>query len=149
MRRADGLSSLRSSRRARSVYSIVQAKILSHFLRTERAFLALAHTLDHIGCEIVVLQFVEMGQDHLANVERLGAPGLFGQGVETAFNFFGKADGSGHVDTRILCIQCITRRRRSRNDHLRSILRAMKNTFAGRSPSRRMKYGYHSVPKGT
>src|SRR5580704_17925968 len=96
MRRADGLSSLRSSRRARSVYSIVQAKIQSHFLRTERAFLALAHTLDHIGCEIVVLQFVEMGQDHLANVERLGAPGLFGQGVETAFNFFGKADGSGH-----------------------------------------------------
>ncbi len=26
---------------------------------------------------------------------------------------------------------------------------AMKNTFAGRSPRRRMKYGYHSVPKGT
>jgi hypothetical protein len=31
----------------------------------------------------------------------------------------------------------------------RSRLRAMKKTFAGRSPNRRMKYGYHSVPKGT
>lgn len=28
------------------------------------------------------------------------------------------------------------------------MFRAMKNTFAGRSPSRRMKYGYHSVPNG-
>jgi hypothetical protein len=30
----------------------------------------------------------------------------------------------------------------------RNRLRAMKKTFAGRSPKRRMKYGYHSVPKG-
>jgi hypothetical protein len=28
-------------------------------------------------------------------------------------------------------------------------LRTMKSTFCGRSPSRRMKYGYHSVPNGT
>ena len=33
--------------------------------------------------------------------------------------------------------------------HFRSKFRAMKNTFAGRSPNRRMKYGYHSVPNGT
>ena len=33
--------------------------------------------------------------------------------------------------------------------YARSILRAMKNTFAGRSPRRRMKYGYHSEPNGT
>jgi hypothetical protein len=33
--------------------------------------------------------------------------------------------------------------------HFRNIFRAIKNTFAGRSPNRRMKYGYHSVPNGT
>ena len=33
--------------------------------------------------------------------------------------------------------------------YLRSIFLAMKNKLAGRSPSLRMKYGYHSVPKGT
>jgi len=33
--------------------------------------------------------------------------------------------------------------------YLRSMLRAIKNTFAGRSPRRRMKYGYHSAPNGT
>ena len=33
--------------------------------------------------------------------------------------------------------------------YFRSMFLAMKNTLAGRSPKRRMKYGYHSVPKGT
>ena len=33
--------------------------------------------------------------------------------------------------------------------HLRSMFLAMKRTLAGRSASRRMKYGYHSLPKGT
>ncbi len=32
--------------------------------------------------------------------------------------------------------------------HFLNICLAIKNTFAGRSASRRMKYGYHSVPNG-
>jgi hypothetical protein len=34
-------------------------------------------------------------------------------------------------------------------NHLRSMFFAMKKTLAGRSASRRMKYGYHSCPNGT
>lgn len=35
------------------------------------------------------------------------------------------------------------------NSYERSIFLAIKKTFAGRSPNRRMKYGYHSAPNGT
>src|ERR1700684_3235472 len=96
MRRAAALSSLRSCVRATSVYSIVQAKVLSHFLRGESATLAFAKALHYIGRKIVILHLVDVIEDHLANVESLSAPSLFSHNIEATLDVFGKADGSWH-----------------------------------------------------
>src|SRR5579863_8572734 len=96
MLRATDLSSLRSCVRATSVYSIVQAKVLSHFLRSKSATLSFAKAFYYFGGQIVVLDLIDVIKDHLADVEGLGAPGLFCDSVETTLDFLGKSNGSGH-----------------------------------------------------
>src|ERR1700733_1263045 len=141
MRRAIALSSLRSCVRATSAYSIVQAKILSHFLRSESATLAFAQAFSHVSREVVIRHSVDVVEDHLADVESFGAPSLLRHDFETALDVFGKSNRSRHrIDSRILVVDVfIVSQRIHLKSYDRSIFRAMKNTFAGRSPSRRIK----------
>src|ERR1700730_5362602 len=96
MRRAAALSGLRSCVCATSVDSIVQAKVLSHFLRSESATLAFAQALHYICRKIVILNLIDVVEDHLANVESFSAPSLFSHTIETTLDVFGKADGRWH-----------------------------------------------------
>src|ERR1700681_3398661 len=100
MRRAAALSSLRSCVRATSVYSIVQAKILSHFLRSESATLPFAKAFHDVSRKIVIFHLVDVGKDHLADIEGLRAPRLLRQDVETAFDVFRKSNRSRHQPLR-------------------------------------------------
>ena len=54
------------------------------------------------------------------------------------------------LDTRFEGTELSIRARdRVAGDQPRTRFRTKKSAFAGRSPNRRMKYGYHSVPNGT
>ena len=71
--------------------------------------LALAHALQHVGSQVVVLQVFQALLDDLAQVIGLGAAGGGGQDIEALLGFLVQSDRGRHGDSRLnTCIQCIT-----------------------------------------
>lgn len=96
MRCAVERSGFRNGLRAASTYPIVQAKAGPDPGCGADLRFALANALEILGREAVVFQVVEPRFDPLAQVVRLGAPGVSGQKIKALSGIGVEADGGGH-----------------------------------------------------
>ena len=97
MRRAVCLSSLRSWLASVSVYSIVQAKGISHVFVGIHLFRALTKALQGVRGQVVVLHVFKAALDQLTQLESLDASGLHGLKIEPLLGFGIKSNRSRHV----------------------------------------------------
>ena len=75
MRRATGGSNFLSCLTALSASSIFQAKLTLYFFKADHAFLAGRHTRDNLAREKGVFQVLDLIDDRLPDLKRLGAAG--------------------------------------------------------------------------
>ena len=75
-----------------SVYSTVQGKVGFHVRGGMQALLPLAHALEHIGGQIVVLELIDAVFNELAQVKSLGPPRLGRKEAEPLLGFRGQPD---------------------------------------------------------